>query len=42
MHALRAPGVRVVGNPEAIDTAVWHDAGPGREEFEPLVLRFAP
>lgn len=41
MHALRAPGVRVVANPEAIDGAVWHDAGPGRDEFEPLVLRFA-
>jgi hypothetical protein len=41
VHALRAPGVRVVANPDAIDGAVWHDAGPGRDEFEPLVLRFA-
>lgn len=42
MHVLRAPGVRVVGAPEAIDTALWQDAGPGPDEFEPLVLRFAP
>lgn len=42
MHALRAPGIRVVATPEAIDGAAWHDDGPGPEEFEPLVLRFAP
>jgi hypothetical protein len=42
VHALRAPGVRVVASPEAIDRAVWHDAGPGPDEFEPLILRFAP
>ena len=42
MHVLRAPGVRVVATPEAIDGAAWQDAGPGPEEFEPLVLRFAP
>jgi hypothetical protein len=42
VHALRAPGMRVVAAPEAIDRAVWHDAGPGPDEFEPLILRFAP
>jgi hypothetical protein len=42
VHVLRAPGVRVVASPEAIDRATWEDAGPGRDEFEPLVLRFAP
>lgn len=42
MHVLRAPGVRVVATPEAIDRATWEDAGPGPDEFEPLVLRFAP
>jgi hypothetical protein len=42
VHALRAPGTRVVAAPEAIDHAVWHDDGPGPEEFEPLILRFAP
>lgn len=42
MHVLRAPGVRVVASPEAIDAAAWQDAGPGPDEFEPLVLRFAP
>lgn len=42
MHVLRAPGVRVVASPEAIDRATWEDAGPGPDEFEPLVLRFAP
>ena len=42
MHALRAPGVRVVAAPDAIDRAVWHDEGPGPDEFEPLILRFAP
>ena len=42
MHVLRAPGVRVVASPEAIDSAEWQDAGPGPEQFEPLILRFAP
>jgi hypothetical protein len=42
VHVLKAPGVRVVASPEAIETAEWQDAGPGREHFEPLVLRFAP
>lgn len=42
MHVLRAPGVRVVASPEAIDGAAWQDAGPGPEVFEPLILRFAP
>ena len=42
MHVLRAPGVRVVGLPEALDAAEWQDAGPGPDEFEPLILRFAP
>ena len=42
MHVLRAPGVRVVASPEAIDRASWEDAGPGPDEFEPLVLRLAP
>lgn len=42
MHVLRAPGMRVVGSPETIDRAAWEDAGPGPDEFEPLVLRFAP
>jgi hypothetical protein len=42
VHELRAPGIRVVAAAEALDRAVWHDAGPGPDEFEPLVLRFAP
>ena len=42
MHVLRAPGVRVVASPDAIDAAAWQDAGPGPDEFEPLILRFAP
>jgi len=42
VHVLRAPGVRVVASPEAIDGAAWQDAGPGPEVFEPLILRFAP
>ncbi len=42
MHALKAPGIRVVARPEAIDAAVWVDEGPGPDEFVPLVLRFAP
>ncbi len=42
MHALRAPGIRVVASPAAIDGATWHDAGPGPDEFESLVVRFAP
>jgi hypothetical protein len=42
VHVLRAPGVRVVAAPDAIDRATWQDAGPGPDEFEPLVLRFAP
>jgi len=42
VHVLRSPGVRVVATPEAIDAAAWQDAGPGPDEFEPLVLRFAP
>src|SRR6188508_148903 len=42
VHVLRAPGVRVVATPEAIDAAAWQDAGPGADEFEPLILRFAP
>lgn len=42
MHALKAPGVRVVADPAALDAAVWADEGPGREVFEPLVLRLAP
>jgi hypothetical protein len=42
VHALRAPGLRVVASPQAIDRAAWHDDGPGPDEFEPLILRFAP
>lgn len=42
MHVLRAPGIRVVATPEAIDRATWEDAGPGPDDFEPLILRFAP
>ena len=42
MHVLRAPGVRVVGDPAAIDRAQWQDTGPGPDEFEPLILRLAP
>jgi hypothetical protein len=42
VHVLRAPGVRVVGSPAAIDAAEWQATGPGPDEFEPLVLRFAP
>jgi hypothetical protein len=42
VHELRAPGIRVVAAAEALDRAVWHDEGPGPDEFEPLVLRFAP
>ena len=42
MHVLRAPGVRVVASPEALDAAEWQDAGPGPDDFEPLILRFAP
>jgi hypothetical protein len=42
VHVLRAPGVRVVASPEALDAAEWQDAGPGPDEFEPLILRFAP
>jgi hypothetical protein len=42
VHVLRAPGVRVVASPEAIDSAAWQDAGPGPDEFEPLLLRLAP
>jgi len=34
--------VRVVASPEALDAAEWQDAGPGPDEFEPLILRFAP
>lgn len=42
MHVLRVPGLRVVASPDALDTAVWHDGLPADEDFEPLVLRFAP
>jgi hypothetical protein len=42
VHVLRAPGVRVIAAPDAIDGAAWQDAGPGPDDFEPLVLRFAP
>ena len=42
MHALKAPGIRVVASPDAIDGAIWRDDGPGPNEFVPLVLRFAP
>ena len=42
MHVLKAPGVRVVASPQSIDAAEWQDTGPGPDEFEPLVLRFAP
>jgi hypothetical protein len=34
--------MHVVASPDAIDRAEWHDDGPGPDEFEPLVLRFAP
>jgi hypothetical protein len=34
--------MRVVASPEAIDRAVWHDEGPGADQFEPLVVRFGP
>ena len=42
MHVLRAPGVRVVALPDAIDRASWQHAGLDPDDFEPLVLRFAP
>jgi hypothetical protein len=42
VHVLRAPGVRVVATPGAIDGAAWQDAGPGPEDFQPLILRLAP
>jgi hypothetical protein len=42
VHELRAPGLRVVAAPEALDGALWYDEGPGPDEFEPLVLRLAP
>jgi hypothetical protein len=42
VHVLKAPGVRVVASPDSIDAAEWQDTGPGPDEFEPLVLRFAP
>jgi hypothetical protein len=42
VHELRAPGIRVVAAPDALDRAVWKDDGPGPDEFEPLVLRLAP
>jgi hypothetical protein len=42
VHALRAPGLRVVATPEALDRATWYDEGPGPDDFEPLVLRLAP
>ena len=42
MQELRAPGLRVVASPDALDRAVWRDDGPGPDEFEPLVLRLAP
>lgn len=43
MHVLRAPGVRVVASPAAIDGAAWQRANPGPDDdFEPLILRFAP
>src|SRR4029079_18299430 len=42
VHVLRAPGVRVVATPEAIDAAASQDTGPRGAEFEPLILRFAP
>jgi hypothetical protein len=42
VHVLRAPGVRVVASPAALDAAAWQDAGPGPDDFEPLILRFAP
>jgi hypothetical protein len=42
VHVLKAPGIRVVASPEAIDSATWQHAGPGPDDFEPLILRFAP
>ncbi len=42
MHVLSEPGLRVVARPDALDAAVWHDGRPAEEDFEPLVLRFAP
>ncbi len=39
MHALRAPGIRVVAEPHALDAAVWSDVE--HDEFEPLVVRIA-
>lgn len=39
MHVLRAPGVRAVAAPAALDAAAWQDSGP--DDFEPLVLRLA-
>lgn len=45
MHVLKAPGVRVVASPKAIDGAEWQHPGEHSEDFEdfePLVLRFAP
>jgi hypothetical protein len=42
VHVLKAPGMRVVAAPDAIDRVSWQDAGPGPDDFEPLILRFAP
>lgn len=42
MHVLRSPGVRVVASPDAIDGAAWQPPSSAADDFEPLVLRFAP
>ncbi len=42
MHVLRSPGLRVVASPDAIDGAVWQPPHAAPDDFEPLVLRFAP
>jgi hypothetical protein len=47
---LDAPGLRIVARPDALDRAVWHDAGTGLgfaledegADPGPLVIRFAP
>jgi hypothetical protein len=42
VHVLRAPGVRVIAAPDALDGAAWQPPHAAPDDFEPLVLRFAP